>query len=587
MQQAVASGETRRVPVAFALSAIVVMAAWCGWSADLSDDVPDLAPLPNPTPVSVAQTVNRGWRPESAWMPADIVRPPAADCARASRPDGWLRTEVEQSGDPTFSVPFPEEYDTPAVVGYTDRRTAACGDEVAVTLSGPRGVVRIAAYRVGGYRDGVARLVWQSDDVDVQPRPMPPLRPQTHLREARWPVSARIPVTLAWPPGFYLLVPSRQGRPAGLAIPLVVRDDANREPILFVASTLTWNAYNDWGGYSLYHGQGRTVATRYATRARIASFQRPLTGSGYRQLVFMDLPVVRELEQSGVDVAYTTDVDLDQRPSQVLTHAEVVLGGHAEYWTRRGYDALAAARNCGVNLVFLGANNLWWHARLQTRPGGTEPDREIVYRTTSDDPAARRPTDRTLLWYQAPEHRDPAAMLGHSHAAIDVHGGYQLLAAPDWMLAGTGLRAGSAEHPGSVLPLAVGNEADGYNPLAANPPNLTVVAAGVLKGAQGPVTVSASYYVAPSGAGVFAAGTTDWACALQGHCADQRIPSQTATALRQITRNVVLAFAQPRAGLTHPSVPGVTPPPATLETRLDQAAIGTYGDEASEENAVD
>jgi hypothetical protein len=474
------------------------------------------------------------------------------------------------------------------IVGYADRRSAVCGDTVGVSLSGPRTAVQLEAYRMGAYRDAVARLIWRSGQVAVQPLPAPPLQPRTQLREATWPVSVRVPIAADWPPGFYLLVARTSRGIAGPALPLVVRADADQAPALFIASTLTWNAYNEWGDYSLYRGPGQTSAIRFANRARIASFRRPLTGAGYQQLLYMDLPVVHELEQSGLDVAYTTDVDVDRSPSQLLRHAELVFGGHSEYWTRREYNALAVARQSGVNLIFLGANNLWWHTRLDSSAGSPEPDREIVYRVSSGDPTPSTSLgDLTLLWSQWPEHRDPAAMLGQSHAGIDVHGGYQLLAAPPWLLAGTELRSGTTTAPGSVLPMAVGNEADGYNPLANNPRNLTVVAAGVLNGAKGPVTVSASYYVAPSGAAVFAAGTTNWACGLQGNCFDQRVPPATAVWLRQLTRNLLLTFSQPRAGSTHPPTPEILPSAADLVTTLDPAAVGTYGgSDDSDEGAV-
>ena len=531
------------------------------------------------------------WQPTSARMPADVPRAPAASCARLTHPDGWVRAEDAQPGDPGFTVPTDDR--APQVVGYADRRSAACGDSVTVYLSGPHSTLDLEAYRVGAYQNAQARLVWRSGQLRVAPRPMPALQPTTHLREADWPATVSVPVSADWPPGFYLLVPRSAGGVAGPAIPLVVRDDADREPVLFAASTLTWNAYNEFGDYSLYHGPGGNAAARFGSRATVASFRRPLMGSGYRQLTFMDVTVVRELEQiaaaGGPDVAYSTDVDLDQRPSQLLSHAEIVFGGHSEYWTRREYDAVAVARNVGVNLAFLGANNLWWHTRLDSGPGSVQPDREIVYRAVAGDPTpSSRSGDLTLLWSQWPEHRDASSMLGQSHAAIGVHGGYQLLGAPSWLLAGTGLTAGTVQAPGSTLPMAVGNEADGYNPLGANPRDLTVVAAGVLGGVRGPVTVSAGYYVARSGAGVFAAGSTDWSCGLWGPCADQQAPDTTSTALRALTRNIVTAFAQARAGLTHPSVPGVVPPPASLLTHLDPAAVGRYGagSESAEEGAV-
>jgi hypothetical protein len=515
----------------------------------------------------------------SVSMPADARPAPSAPCARVQWPAGWTRTEDDQPGAAGFRVPADG---TGVVRGYADEQSAACGDVVRVHLSGPHSKVRLQAFRLGDYRESSARLVWSSGDLQVEPTARPPVQPYTQLIEPDWPVTVTADITTDWAPGFYLLVPRSVGGPAGPGIPLVIRDDAGREPVLFAASTMTWNAYDDFGGYSLYRGPGKTAKARYLTRARVVSFHRPLTGTGYQQLVSMDLPVVEQIERLGLDAAYTTDVDLDARPSQLLQHQELVLGGHSEYWTRREYDAMEGARNRGVNLAFLGANNLWWHTRLEGGSDGTPPDREVVWRQVAGDPTLpSRPSDYTLLWSQWPEHRDAAAVLGHDHAGIDVHGGYQVMTAPPWMLSGTGLTTGS------LLPMAVGNEADGYLPQAANPPDLDVVAAGVLRGSHGPVTVSASYYSAPSGAGVFAAGSTDWSCTLQSACPDQAVPEQTAHLLQIVTRNVLTAFAVPDAGRLHPSTPSVPPPVAVLMAELPPAAIGSYGEtETAEEGTA-
>jgi hypothetical protein len=287
---------------------------------------------------------------------------------------------------------------------------------------------------------------------------------------------------------------------------------------------------------------------------------------------YMDLPVVRQLEQLGLDVGYVTDEDVDARPGLLLKHAEIVSGGHSEYWTRAMYDGLLAAAGRGVNLAFLGANTLWWQARLERSATASRPDLMAVYRSAADDPAAAEdPGAATVLWAVAPLHRDPAAVLGQSHAAIGARGGLQLLDAPAWFTAGTGLTKGS------VLPGAIGNEADGYNRRAANPAATQVLAAGVLNGAHGPVIASAGYVTLPSGAAVFAAGSTNWACIPSGRCVDSVPPAGTVTAVGRLTRNVLLRLAEPGAGRTRPAVPVIPFGATDLLPRLAPAAIGSYG----------
>ncbi|HEX2810857.1 MAG TPA: N,N-dimethylformamidase beta subunit family domain-containing protein, partial [Kineosporiaceae bacterium] len=452
--------------------------------------------------------------------------------------------------------------DGDAVLGYLDRSSAGCGERIGIHLAVAPGQasrrVWLAAYRIGWYGGKGARLAWRSPTLWVAARAVPSGAAPPHLVTPAWPTSLSMTMDAGWLPGFYLIIPqdAAGAGPAGPAVPLVVRDDGGIEPILVKASTLTWNAYNDWGGWSLYHGPNGSHAEAVADRARVVALHRPLTGSGYRQMKLMDLPVVRLAEQLSasrrIDVAYTTDVDVHRDPAQLTHHAEVVSGGHSEYWTTSMYDGLQAAVAAGVNLVFLGANNLWWHTRLEG--GGPaagragRPDRQVVYRLLAEDPAARiDPLAATVQWQIAPLFRDPAALLGQSHAAINVDGGLQLLDPPAWFTAGTGLRAGA------VLKEAIGNEADGFNPRGHNPAHTQILAAALLTGAHGPVLVSTSYSTQPSGAAVFAAGSTDWACAPTGTCADKTIPASTGRLIGALTSNVLLALSTPRAGLTHPA----------------------------------
>jgi hypothetical protein len=501
---------------------------------------------------------------------------PPVPCPSSAPAGGWSVAENRRPSTASLRVsatsgPYGD------VLGYLDTAQTTCGATVAVHLGGRAsgGHVRIAAYRVGWYGGAGSRRVWESASIRVVRRPVPAASRGTGLVQPAWPVSTTVAVDGAWSPGFYLLVPRASGRPAGPAMPLVV-NDPTPTPVLFMASTLTWNAYDDWGGRSLYNGPGATHARQVANRARVVALHRPLIGNGYRQLLSMDLPVVRLAEHlastDGLAVAYTTDQSVDAAPAQLASHAELLIGGHSEYWTRSMYDGLLAARGAGLDVAFLGANNLWWQARLEGGSASSGPDREAVYRTTPEDPMAGSDAAHvTVLWSSALLHRDPATVLGQSHAAIGVAGGLQVVSAPAWFTAGTRLRTGS------LLPGVVGNEADGYNPAAANPPSTQVLAAGVLLGSDGPVTVSVSYSTTSSGSAVFAAGTTDWACELDGGCPGGIAPAFSRTLVRALTRNVVLALAAGRAGLAHPASSVPVPTAAVLRARLSATAVGRYG----------
>jgi hypothetical protein len=136
--------------------------------------------------------------------------------------------------------------------------------------------------------------------------------------------------------------------------------------------------------------------------------------------------------------------------------------------------------------------------------------------------------------------------------------------------------AGTALTDGSLLPRVVGNEADGFRPNAHHPAQLQVLALGVLDGAKGPVYASMNYAGSPSGAGVFAAGSTYWACALVGQCLDQSIPAQTTRDTAAITHNVIMAFSRLRAAETNPVQQWVPGPISVVRTQLPGTALGHY-----------
>jgi hypothetical protein len=90
----------------------------------------------------------------------------------------------------------------------------------------------------------------------------------------------------------------------------------------------------------------------------------------------------------------------------------------------------------------------------------------------------------------------------------------------------------------------------------------------IATGRTRPSSVTAAYYNAPSGAGIFAAGTTYWVCGLASACPGSPTPAATSLALQRITLNLINAFAVPRAGALHPSVSTPYLSPAQLAKAL-------------------
>ena len=161
---------------------------------------------------------------------------------------GWVARENAQVGNSNWATGIPPEYSgdymtsekgvTPAwgkgtkksVEGWLDAPSATCGNQIGLHITG-------------------------------NGRPV------------------KIKINRATIPGQYLLRLD-DGGPDSAFVPLTIVDPKIKSAITFVSSVLTWQAYNQWGGYSLYKGPNMTRGSR----STIVSFNRPYDGDGSGQV---------------------------------------------------------------------------------------------------------------------------------------------------------------------------------------------------------------------------------------------------------------------------------------------------------------
>ena len=163
----------------------------------------------------------------------------------------------------------------------------------------------------------------------------------------------------------------------------MVRDDDGASDLLFQTSDTTWQAYNAYGGNSLYTGQP-------AGRAYKVSYNRPFTtrGNAPEDWVFnSEYPMVRFLESNGYDVSYSTGVDTDRRGAELLEHEAFLSVGHDEYWSGAQRANVEAARAAGVDLAFFSGNEVFWKTRWENSidGSGTAYRTLVTYKETHAD----------------------------------------------------------------------------------------------------------------------------------------------------------------------------------------------------------
>ncbi|HET8893567.1 MAG TPA: N,N-dimethylformamidase beta subunit family domain-containing protein [Gaiellaceae bacterium] len=465
-------------------------------------------------------------------------------------------THASAANAPTFQNPIAVENAQPgtsawqAHVGgdiavYATEITAAPGEEVDFHVS-TANRYRLVVYRLGWYGgDGARQMACvpscgADEQGTPQPQPgAPPTSPTDPPIRADWPVTDVVRTGRNWTSGYYLAeAVLTSGPKAGLVATtyFIVHVPAASvgSPILVQVPVNTWEAYNHWGGKSLYDSLG--------PRMYRVSFQRPFDDQAQSPL-WWEIQAVRFLEREGYDVSYQTDLDTDRDPTSLLRHRLVMVLGHDEYWTRSMRDAFDNAVAQGTNLAFLGANEGYWHIEYQDN-GQTIFGYKSLY---DPNPVLE---EKTALWRQIG--RPDCNLTGVSTISVTtVPRSLDYTVTPDgvhdtWFM-NTGLAAGD------TIPSVVGREHDVLNP---NPPSCQHPGLTVLfhyDGGGVDQDADAVKFTTPSGARVFAAGAMSFAWGLDDYRADGtlvRTPpggsaGQSDPRLQQFMRNALDDLTRP------------------------------------------
>lgn len=427
------------------------------------------------------------------------------------------------------------------VAAYTTHASGVPGTRVGLKVSTTEGGWEAAAFRIGSYEGGTGAFVWESGFRRGRQQPAP--RWSSYERRtvvAPWTRDLTVD-TSTWTPGFYVF---RLRTDTGweTQVPYVVTSESARGTVALVAPITTWQAYNEWGGYSLYAGANGDAPSH------AVSFDRPYNGAtGANDYRTAAIPVVVRAEQAGVPLSYFTNVDLHTTPGALAGARGYVSMGHDEYWTNTMRDVVLGARDAGTNLAFLGANTMYWRIRLE--PGAEGPARVVVgYRHSAHlDPLyAQGSVDATALFREPPVPRPEHDLLGMQYECYPVDTDYVIASPGWWGFRGTGVRRGTHVHG------LVGPEADRVYPDERLPRPLQVLSHSPYSCRGVTTSTQSVYYTAGSGAGVFAAGTLRWGCAMVDRC-ERPLGAATREFTRTVTGTLVTEFVRGPVGARHPA----------------------------------
>jgi hypothetical protein len=316
--------------------------------------------------------------------------------------------------------------------GYASPGSVAQGEAIELFVNSRVGPFTIRVFR----QDQDEVFMTELADVRQYGQPFPIGR-LDYRDGPSWPPAGRLVIPINWPSGLYLARVEATGSSDSTVIPFVVRaavPGSQATVLVFVPDT-TYEAYNFWGGRSLY-GFRSSVApgsqlpvwsygSTYAhhdvhqyPRAFRVSFRRPYNlepGAVFPKWQYWEVPLLRWLARNGIAVEVCTATDLHKDGANhtglLANYRLVVSVGHDEYWSKEMRDNVESFVAAGGNAAFFSANVCWFQIRFDLN--GT---RQICYKDARFDPF--NPAHKELVtvnWYDTPVCRAETSLTGVSY----------------------------------------------------------------------------------------------------------------------------------------------------------------------------
>jgi len=290
-------------------------------------------------------------------------------------------TENALPGNPISEWGVPNFRDN-SIAGFATKMSLNRGETVRFKINVQSGAsYTIKIYRIGYYGGNGARLMANLGSFNGTIQPNGNYNSSTGLLDCgNWSESANWAIPSSAVSGFYIAKLERSGGGSN-HIAFIVRNDASNSDLYFQIPDATWQAYNGYGGNSLYDGttswpSGHAVKVSY--NRPFFPYNSLFNTEGREADWYMnaEYPMIRWLERNGYDITYTGCNDVANNGSRLLNHRVFVTIGHDEYWSKGQRDNVEAARNAGIHMAFFTGNEVYWKTRWEDNNGSE--DRTLV-----------------------------------------------------------------------------------------------------------------------------------------------------------------------------------------------------------------
>ena len=362
---------------------------------------------------------------------------------------------------------------------------------------------------------------------------------------------------------YYLHARDKQGR--SFNFPWVVSPAQPSAAIAVLASDITWNSYNSFGGRSNYIHASRfpetpTINSRLELKRYTEIEHRtydsddyaplsldrpnpfnhidldeqltgPITGRQGCHLAAAEWRLLGWMEQQGYEYDFYGETQLHFDSVPLSEYEVLVISTHPEYWSAEMYYRVKKwVFEQGGRLIYLGGNGLNCEVEFLD-------DHRIVYQNTNWSHSEPQQDDagRELESRFDKRQESEANLLGvvFSTPGIMTSAPYRVVDADHWSLSGTGLSEGDLfghkslhmRVPGG----ASGHETDKVS--AQSPANVERIARGINDDDGGAEIV---YFDTPSGGEVFSVGSITWPASI---LVDDAVSKITANVLDRFSKS--------------------------------------------------
>jgi hypothetical protein len=544
----------QKIFAAAILASLVTLSALAGASYTFIRAKSSIAPLPELTPHA-----DIPLRPMTTYadslhqsLPEDAV-PVNSNCPAHS--GDWVAAENNNPGIASTTSDWANLRlaQQSGSVLWIDHQSVTCGDRVGIHASlypeksggkldkSPRS---FEVLRVGWYNGAGARMLWNSGPIKFKYRNTPTLRTATRMIETKWPTTTSFEVSSDWAPGLYLVASKNKSGAIENVAPFILRSTPGDSKLLLIHSTLTWAAYNSFGGHSTYSATIRGADER----SKVSSLDRPYAGSGINHISRDAISFVQYLESTGLNIDQVADTDINNAPSIVTNYGGLIFSGHPEYMTRTEFDTVTAARNIGINIALMGSNSAYWQSRVEPSPTG--PDRHlIIYRNPTLDPE----TDwrKVTTGFSNKRVNTPSSLItGEKTSGVHVTGKLTAVSIPRWLhIASTSTLTGWSPNS-EIDSMATGPGAPAKEHLIFSGKFELVDPTPRAVALHRSLIGQTIWFTAPSGSATFVAGINYWPCEVSATCPESAVGEPTRALLQSITSQVLTLWQTKAVGRT-------------------------------------